>query len=168
VGATSCAVDFHARVSNLDCSVAGPAVSVALDGRISERVIVRGGDTARFSYDALGRPVAVDVGGQTISFLDDDAGRLVQSGASGGPTIDYAYDAAGRLTSAGDWRFAYSDQGLVRALAPDASTTEYAYDSQGELVTVEAGGDVARFAYGSQRRVIRAASTTDTIGYSYD
>lgn len=166
--ATTCAIGFQVRVSNLDCAVSGPAIGVTLDGRISERVLVRGGETARFSYDTLGRPVAVDLGGQTTSYVYDDAGRLVRGAASGVPPIDYAYDAAGRLISAGDWKFGYSDQGLVRAVAPDGSATEYTYDSQGELLTANAGSDIARFAYGSQRRVIRVATASETIDYSYD
>jgi YD repeat-containing protein len=123
-GATACAVDFQLRVSNLDCVVSSPLVGVALDGRISERVVVRGGEIARFSYDALSRPVTVEIGGQTTSYVYDAAGRVVRGAVSGGSSVDYAYDAGGRLTSAGDWSFGYSDQGLVRVAAPDGSATE--------------------------------------------
>jgi YD repeat-containing protein len=85
-----------------------------------------------------------------------------------GTSVDYAYDATGRLTSAGDWSFGYSDQGLARVAAPDGSTTEYTYDSQDELVTADAGSDVVRFTYGPQRRVVRIVTAAATIDYSYD
>jgi YD repeat-containing protein len=68
---------------------------VTLDGRLAETVTVRGGETARFSYDSLGRLVSAVVGERTTSYTYDDAGQLVRSRTSDGDTIEYDYDATG-------------------------------------------------------------------------
>src|SRR6266540_2358032 len=167
-GATTCAVDFHVRASNLECVVEIPGTRVSLQGALSIAVHVSAGETSRFLYDATGRLVAAEVGGLRTSYEYDELGRLVRSVTSEGETTAYEYDALGRVTSAGSWRFAYSDQGIVRTVAPDGSTTDYTYDRHAAVTSVDAAGSTVRFVYGEQQRVTRIDASGETIAYDYD
>jgi YD repeat-containing protein len=159
VNATSCAIDFNSRSSNLECVVAAGDVNVDLHGGLSIVVPVTGGEEARFAYDSAGLLVSATVGQATTAFLYDETGRLLRSGEN-----RYAYDSLGRVTAAGDWRFAYGDLGLVQAVAPDGSTTRYTYDKHADVTSV----DSVSFLHGEQRRVVRIVEPGNTTEYDYD
>jgi YD repeat-containing protein len=158
-GVTSCAVDFNARVGNLDCVVAAGDVQVDLQGGLSIAVPVAGGEQVHFAYDAAGELVSATVDEATTAYQYDDTGRLLRSGET-----RYAYDALGRVTAAGDWRFAYGDLGLVQVVAPDGSTTRYSYDKYVDVTSI----DSVSFLYGAQRRVLSINESGETTDYEYD
>lgn len=168
-GATTCSVDFHAKASNLDCVVETSGARVTLQGALSISAFVRGGETSRFSYDAAGRLVAAEVGGSARSYEYDDLGRVVRSVTSEGETTSYEYDALGRVTSAGGWRFTYSDQGVTQAVDPGGATTTYTFDRHGGVTKVESAESTVSFVYGEQRRVVRIVDASgETTAYDYD
>lgn len=162
-GSTTCSVDFNSRASNLECLIGAGDVRVDLHGGLSIAVLVAGGDSGRFSYDAAGRLVSATVGEVTTAFLYNDVGRLIRGGET-----TYAYDVLGRVTAAGEWRFAYGDLGLVQAVAPDGSTTRYTYDKHSDVTSVDSGSSAMSFLYGEQRRVLRISESGETTQYDYD
>lgn len=167
VGGTTCSVHFRTRSANLDCALAIPGGTLTLAGSPAITVDVHGGEQAAFTYDALGRPVAADVGAARTSYLYGDDGRLRSASGPGG-TITYTYDSLGRLAGAGGATFQYGGLGLVHAVGPDGSSVAYSYDSAGNVLTVHAGTSTGQFVYGRHHRVASAAVDGSTSAYQYD
>jgi YD repeat-containing protein len=167
VDATTCSIEFRARNANLDCALMIPGGTLTLGGSLAITADVRGGVSAAFAYDSLGRPVAVDIGGNRTSYLYGDDGRLLAASDAGG-TVGYTYDSLGRLLAAGDARFAYDDLGLRRAVEADSSAVDFTYDASGNLVTANAGTSTARFGYDAHSRLLRVDVDGSTTEYQYD
>jgi YD repeat-containing protein len=57
------------------------------------------------------------------SYTYDAAGRLSTLVDPSGETTTYEYDALGRVVAAGDSRFVYSADGLIRAVGGEGGAT---------------------------------------------
>jgi RHS repeat-associated protein len=165
----------------LDGSAPGaPALHpIALDHR-SDGQLARvdrpyGGSTT-FSYDALGRLVAIaeqaspgaapDPGARSVTTIERDAlGRIAAVERANGMREEAEYDPAGRVSRRrallrgaveNDVRFHYAAGRLVRVQASDGFDEQLAYDAAGRLSEViHSGGEATRFAYDARSRVIR-------------
>jgi YD repeat-containing protein len=128
------------------------APSAMADGEPIVTVAVPGGEAARFAYDALGRPVRVDVGGRTTTYEYDDAGRLV---GPGGNVVEYDYDPDAV-------EYEYDEQDRLRRVSGGRGTASLAYDRAGRLVAITgADGGVTSFAYDAAGRLVYALPEVD-------
>ena len=116
IGSTECSVDVRARNANLDWMLAAAGGALSLGGSPTITRGVSGRETAALAYDGAGRLVRAEVGGGVTSYRYDDAGRLSALVDPNGEITMYEYDSLGRVVAAGDSTFAYSDQGLFRAI----------------------------------------------------
>jgi YD repeat-containing protein len=123
IGATGCSVDVQARNGNFVCTLTTAGGGLSLGGSPTITTGVSGGETATFRYDTFGRLVAADVGGRVTSYTYDAAGRLSTLVDPSGETTTYEYDALGRVVAAGDSRFVYSADGLIRAVGGEGGAT---------------------------------------------
>jgi YD repeat-containing protein len=101
------------------------------------------------------------------SYRYDDAGRLSALVDPNGEITMYEYDSLGRVVAAGDSTFAYSDQGLFRAIGGEGEIVEYTYDSVSNLLSINQGESQGRFAYDALRRVILVETTAVRTEYDY-
>ena len=168
IGATGCAVELRTTNGNLECALTAPGGQLSLGGAPTITTGVPGGEEATIAYDSLGRMVRTDVAGRTTSYRYDPVGRLSAFVDPGGETTTYDYDSIGRVVAAGDSRFIYSDDGLIRAVVGGGDVVEYTYDSAGNMISVNQGESHARFTYAGHRRVTGIDTTGETIEYEYD
>jgi YD repeat-containing protein len=167
IGSTDCSLDVRARSGNLECTLATAGGGLSLGGSPSITTAVSDGEAAALGYDAFGRLVRADVGGRTTSYMYDEAGRLSAIVDPGGETTSYEYDSIDRVVAAGDSRFVYSDQGLVRATGDQGDIVEYTYDSVSNLLSINQGESRGRFAYDAHRRVTLVETTAVRTEYDY-
>jgi YD repeat-containing protein len=166
VGATECFVDLQATNDNLACTLAPLGLQLKLDGSAAPMIAVRGGETARFTYDAAGRPVRIAVGAAITSFVYDEAGRVILRSDPAGNITRYVYDALGRLVTAGEfwtWEYLVEFGDMVHARM-GGEIIDYTYDSRGNLIAIDQGDTHASFAYDGFRRVTMAG----TVEYRYE
>jgi YD repeat-containing protein len=168
IGATDCSVDLRATNGNLECALTVAGGRLDLGGSPTITTGVPGGESATIAYDLAGRVLRTDVGGRATSYTYDPEGRLSAIVDPGGETTAYDYDSLGRVIAAGDARFAYSDDGLVRAVLGEGDVVEYTYDSVSNVISFNQGEGHGRFTYDAHRRVTGIDTTAETIEYEYD
>ncbi len=82
------------------------------------------GDSAGYSYDALGNQLSETFNGTTTSYSYDDAGQLLTDG-----TINFTYDANGNLTAAGTDIYTWDWADRLVAATVAGNNVSYSYDA---------------------------------------
>jgi YD repeat-containing protein len=72
------------------------------------------------------------------------------------------------VVAAGDSRFVYSADGLIRAVGGEGGVVEYTYDSVSNPISINQGESDGRFTYDGHRRVTGVDTTGEPIEYEYD
>ncbi|MFU0488371.1 hypothetical protein ACMZ41_18195, partial [Acinetobacter baumannii] len=115
--------------------------------RLTARTYPSSSDNVQFGYDLRGLRTASQYanGSHTITYVWDNAGRLINTTA-GGKTLTYQYDAAGNR---------------VQTTWPDAFYTTTSYDALNRPNAIKENGSVnlASYAYDDLSR-----RTTVTLG----
>ncbi|MBI1909619.1 MAG: thrombospondin type 3 repeat-containing protein [Deltaproteobacteria bacterium] len=96
--------------------------------------------TARYTYDAAGRPTSfVDPRGFNLSYGYDRTGLLTQLTYPGDHTVQYVYNPSRQLTQVTDWldqvtHYRYDTGGRLNEVTlPNGLTTTYGYDETSRL-----------------------------------
>jgi RHS repeat-associated protein len=138
------------------------------------------GQVTRYSYDALGRLVAISAPGGRTTFAYDLAGRRIQMSLPNGITTYYSYDGANRLLAqvsrSADNQvvaaFSYSYNGVnLRTSVTDLAgrTTTYTYDELYRLTDVVYGdGRSQQFSYDPVGNRLSQTVNGVTTTYTYD
>ena len=116
--------------------------------------------TTTVTYDAAGRPTAVDYSDATpdLSYGYDNAGnRISMTDAVG--TETRGYDAADRLTTVtrgtDTFSYGYDDANRLTARTyPGGAVTALAYNDDGRLTTATAGSEVTTYGYDVAGRLL--------------
>jgi RHS repeat-associated protein len=108
------------------------------DGQLLEQTDSRG-DTAEFTFDALGRVLATEYSDQTLTYTYDAGpnalGKLSQV-SNAASSISWAYDAYGRVSS------------KTQTIGAVPLTTTYTYDGFGRVATLTTpSGQVVEYQY---------------------
>jgi len=140
------------------------------------------GTTTGYHYDPLTRTVAADDLYRTF----DDAGRLVQRGASSGAwRYEYAYDeqgaleelayfVSGKLHKTSHFVNTYTDGKLTRTVGEDGNTTRtFTYDENGRLDSIglqegDASPRITSYRYDSEGRLVAEESAFFKWVFAYD
>ncbi|WP_454283842.1 RHS repeat-associated core domain-containing protein [Ralstonia pickettii] len=125
--------------------------------RLTARTYPSSSDNVQFGYDLRGLRTASQYanGSHTITYVWDNAGRLINTTA-GGKTLTYQYDAAGNR---------------VQTTWPDAFYTTTSYDALNRPNAIKENGSVnlASYAYDDlSRRTTVTLGNGTTIQRSYD
>jgi YD repeat-containing protein len=95
------------------------------------------------SYDPLNRLASyTDEAGNTIGYIYDPAGNLIQITYPDGRSVNYGYDQNNRLSSVTDWAgrvttYQYDNNGrLILTSRPDGTQEKRAYDGSGMLISI--------------------------------
>ncbi len=156
----------------------------------------RDGSTLSWAYDAAGRRASTTLpDGSTVGYDHDTAGRVaaVDHPLLGRATFEH--DAAGRVVAAiaGDllqsWEYAdgfvvahsvtdaagavrtvvvRDDEGRVRSVESDGTTTTFDHDAACQLVASAAGDRRVRWRYDLAGRVVEEALDDGTRAFAYD
>jgi RHS repeat-associated protein len=103
-----------------------------------------GAGTTTWTYDRLGRPLAIDDPFDgTVAYRYDAAGNRTRLTYPDQKTVVYRYDALDRLVDVTDWdarvtAYGYDLAGrLLETTLPNGVTTSYEYDGVGRLALIE-------------------------------
>lgn len=137
----------------------------------------RDGQSFSYSYDNLGRVIAIDAPGSQpdISYTYDNFGRALTA-AQSGHTLTYAYDALNRLTSETQGSrtvsYQYDAAGQrTRLTWPDSFYVTYEYNTLGEVTAIKENGGsaLATFTYDNLgRRASLTRGNGSATGYAFD
>nr|WP_309239580.1 hypothetical protein [Actinomadura sp. J1-007] len=144
----------------------GETVSVARDalGRRTGRRTPSGVES-RWSYDALGLPRRMDLGGHSLTFARDRAGREVERRIGTGAILAQQWDAGHRLTAQTLWGVPATPQGQARLL----QHRTYSYRADGHVLAIgdRLAGDRS-LSLDSVGRVTAVDARDWTERYAYD
>ncbi len=142
----------------------GYTVSRAYDGQgnlISD-------ETGTYSYDAHGcLASATDLRGQATTYVNDEAGHVLEMTRPDGVVVAYAYDGAGKCTSetwstGASFTRVYDElHRLVSETDADGATTVYGYAGANLASETDALGNTTSYAYDAMGRCV---SVTDPLG----
>ncbi len=166
----------------------GSAIAIAYNAQGLISSITEPGDqTTTYTYDASGQHLLTftDVFGKTTYTYATgptaaDANALTSLTFADGTGIEWSYDAQGRLASTGRLNgtgpeaevetYAYPAPGEYTVTNADDDTTTTLNDDQGNLgETIDALGNITRYAYDSNDNLIKViAADGTTTTYQYD
>jgi len=165
----------------------GTTLGYAYDGlgRLTLKDLPVGETDTTFTYDLLGRPVAIQSGTMLHSFTYDGLGRLTQDQQPYG-TMNYSYDLAGRRTRMA-WQdgfyvdYDYLLTGEVSAVRENGAVSgpgllaSYSYDDLGRTTGITRGnGATTSFAFDPGSRMLSldqnlAGTSADlSLGFNYN
>ncbi|UXI70358.1 RHS repeat-associated core domain-containing protein [Tahibacter amnicola] len=162
----------HDRKGNLTEDGTRKLTYDALDRLLS--VADNGQTVARFRYDALGRRIAKEAGGQTTQYLHD-LSRVIEEQDDSGATLRtyvhgrYLDELIQLRNSTGDFYYHANSQQSVVALSNSAGqiVERYSYDEYGKTAISDAAGNsIAQSAVGNPFGYTGRSLDTET-GYYY-
>ncbi|MEO8494673.1 MAG: RHS repeat-associated core domain-containing protein, partial [Planctomycetota bacterium] len=121
-----------------------------------------------YSYDTLGRVMAMTGPTGTTTYEYDLLGQLTAWQEAGGRRVEYSYDAVGNRVAVNDNSVEqrYSVNGLNQVVGAGGVT--YSYDADGNLVQRNDGTEVTAYTYDADNRLTSVTRGGDVFNYSYD
>ncbi|MCL5883204.1 MAG: DUF6531 domain-containing protein [Actinobacteria bacterium] len=122
-------------------------------GNITQKGESTGLYSTTYSYDALNRLTAENIGGYG--------------------NISYAYDHTGNRTSltnpaTGQTSYAYNEANQLISSTNNGTTTDYSYDANGAITSKTTGSDTTSYSYNGMDKLTEVATPSSTVNYAYD
>lgn len=117
------------------------------------------GQITQFSYDGVGRRIAVSRPGFASSRTFGTDGRIAGERLASGAEVRFSYDTAGRLATV---------EGLGASSVAPVPLTQFAYDGLDRLISATQGGSTIMRAYDSFGRLVRESRDAVALEASYD
>jgi len=127
-------------------------------------------DRYAYSYDAVGRLVAVSKNGASVSSYSYDANGNRTSSSNSGGNVTATYDQQDRLTSHGNTAYTHTANGEFKSKTDGAGqVTSFSYDVFGnlKLVTLPDNTQIEYLTDGRNRRIGKKINGTLTQGFLY-
>jgi RHS repeat-associated protein len=148
--------NLNLPLSRIDGAGLEESYAYSIDGKLMSK-LDRNGIISSYAYDVHGRMISEVVGGETSSYIYDNAGNLLSVEDSSGAIVR-TYDAGGRVVSKtvpefGTTTFVYDiTAGLPSGYIGESTTINghtvlRVFDKNGRLVEVRDGGDVTSYEY---------------------